>query len=113
MGEGEGVEARSCRRLSVGGACAVARNGGCSAAISHLCACTWCPMKKAGAVAGLWGRAQCALVYRQQASMFRQQAAKSPQQSLAANAAAEVPSSANAAENLKNLDVMVWFPVSN
>lgn len=43
--------------------------------------------------------------------MFMQQAAKSPQQSLAANAATEVPSSANAAVSLKNLDVMVWFPV--
>lgn len=67
-------------------------------------------MKKAGTVAGLFVKALSALVYRQQASMFMQQAAKSPQQSLAANAATEVPSSANAAVSLKNLDVMVWFP---
>lgn len=70
-------------------------------------------MKKAGTVAGLWvtqGNRTVSAGYRQQASMFRQQAARSPQQSLAAKAAAEVPSSANAAEILKNLDVMVWFP---
>jgi hypothetical protein len=42
--------------------------------------------------------------------MFRQQAARSPQQSLAAKAAAEAPSNANAAVSLKNLGFMIWFP---
>lgn len=69
-------------------------------------------MKKAGTCAGLFARTRSALFYKQQASICRQQAAKSPQQPLAAKAATEVPNSTNAADNLMNLDVMVRFLVS-